>query len=151
MRGEDIVDRPFESFDVGETAFLERQVANEEIALFATLSGDHNDLHMSESYAANGPYKQRIAHGLLVAAPISALAGHFLPGRRCLLLEVRSRFIQPVFPGDRLTYRGIITHVSPATSTLRVQVEVSNQEGAVVLKGGYDARVLGSSSDREGV
>ena len=145
----EIVDRDVHSFSVGERASFVREITCKEIALFASLSGDRNQLHTDESYAATTPYKKPIAHGLLVAAPISTLAGHLLPGKRCLLLEVRSRFVRPVFPGDRLMYQGTITRISPATGVLKVQVEVTNQEGAVVLKGTYDGQVLADPTDEE--
>ncbi len=137
----EVRDRPFGSFRVGESASLTREITAEDIERFAQLSGDQNPLHTDEAYAATTRYKQRVAHGLLVAAPVSALAGHLLPGKRCLLLEVRARFIQPVFAGDRLTYRATITHVSEAMQVLNVQVEAANQEGVVVLKSTYEGQV----------
>ena len=145
----DIVDRSLSSFRVGERASLVREITGEDIALFASLSGDRNQLHTDESYAATTPHEKPIAHGLLVAAPISTLAGHLLPGKRCLLLEVRSRFIRPVFPGDKLTYRGVITQISPAIRVLVVEVEVTNQEGAVVLRGRYTGKMLADPTDEE--
>ena len=149
MEDIDIVDRHFSSFHVGEYASFAKEITNEEIELFAALSGDRNDLHMDKYYAATTQYKRRVAHGLLAAAPISTLAGHLLPGKRCLLLEVSSRFVRPVFPGDRLTYRGTVTHISPATKVLKVEVEVTNQEGMAVLKGTYQAQVLHDSHDEK--
>lgn len=142
MKTLEVSDRPFASFRVGETASFERIITAEGIARFAELSGDRNPLHTDGAYAATTRYKRTVAHGLLAAAPISALAGHLLPGKRCLLLEVRTRFVQPVFAGDRLIYRATITHVSEAMRVLKVQVEVTNQEGVVVLKGSYDGQVL---------
>jgi acyl dehydratase len=79
---------------------------------------------------------------LLVAAPISTLAGHFLPGKRCVLLGVRLSFPQPVFPGDRLEYNATVTAISPAMRAIKVQVEVRNEQGSVVATGRYEAQVL---------
>jgi acyl dehydratase len=147
LKNIDIVDRSFSSFRVGECASFEKEFVVEEIERFAVLSGDWNDLHMEESFAATTRYKNRIAHGLLVAAPISTLAGHLLPGKHCLLLDVSSRFTSPVFPGDRLTYQGTIIRMSPATQVIKVEVEASNQDGTVVLRGTYQAQVLQNSSE----
>lgn len=138
----DIADRPFSSFCVGERATVARQITDEDIRQFAELSGDHNGLHTDSAYAATTRYGKRVAHGLLIAAPISAMAGHLLPGKRCVLLGSNVRFLQPVFPGDRLTYQGTITHISKATRVLKVQIEVTNQTGTVVLRGGYEGQVL---------
>lgn len=138
----EIADRTFESIVVGETASFVTEIDTLAIETFARLSGDFNPLHIDSGYAGRTEFGRRIAHGQLVAAPISTLAGHFLPGRRCLLLEVRSRFLHPVFVGDRLVYRGTVAHVSSATRVVKVQVEVINQEGVVVLRGSYEGQVL---------
>ena len=149
MEDIDVIDRPFPSFTVGETASFVREITPEDVAAFAALSGDRNPLHVDESYAAAAGYERRIAHGLLVAAPISTLAGHFLPGRRCLLLEVSSRLLRPVFPPDQLTYRGTIIQVSPAARVLKVKVDVTNQAGIPVLTGAYIGRVLQTRGDED--
>ena len=141
MERSPVLDRPFESFRVGEQASLVRVVTEEDLEAFARLSGDHNPLHIDDGYAEATEYGRRVAHGWLVAAPISALAGHLLPGRRGLLLGARLSFVRPVFPGDRLTYQATVTHVSEATKVVKVQVDVTNQDGAVVLRGAYEGRV----------
>jgi 3-hydroxybutyryl-CoA dehydratase len=145
----EVSDRPLESFTVGETASFTMEITADAIEAFAGLSGDHNPLHQDPRYASSTVFGRPIAHGQLVAASISRLAGHFLPGRRCMLLEVRSRFLHPVFAGDRLTYRGTVRHISAATRVLKVDVEVTNQEGVVVLRGAYEGQVLAGSSDEE--
>ena len=138
----EIADRTFESLSVGETVSFTLAIDTNMIEMFALLSGDYNPLHMDLEYARRTAFGRRIAHGQLIAAPISALAGHFLPGRRCLLLEVRSRFLSPVFADDRLVYHGKIAHISNATRAVKVQVEVLNQDGASVLRGSYEAQVI---------
>ena len=145
----DIVDRAFETFREGETASFEREITVEDLASFAALSGDRNPLHTDESYAAAAGHLSPVAYGLLVATPISTLAGHLLPGKRCLLLEASSQFRRPVFPYDRLTYCGTITRISPSIRVLKVQVEVSNQQNAVVLTGAYVAQVSLSCGDAD--
>jgi len=142
MKYLDIVNRSFQSFVAGETFSFERRIGKREINTFAALSGDRALLHMDDSYAATTGYGKRIAHGQLVAAPISTMAGHLVPGKRGVLLEVRSSFVSPVYPGDLLTYTGTIVHISPGTQTLKIDVLVTNKEGMIVLKGAYTAKVL---------
>jgi acyl dehydratase len=130
---------------VSETASFEKAITAKEIAAFSKLSGDQNPLHMDDIYASAMAYPKRVAHGLLVAAPISTLAGHYLPGKRCLLLEVTSQFLRPVFAGDILTYQGTIAQISASTKAIKVQVSVTNREGNVVLRANYTGRVLPDS------
>jgi len=138
----EVVDRTFESLSVGEAVSFTVAIDGKMMETFAHLSRDYNPLHMDPEYASRTAFGRRIAHGQLIAAPMSALAGHFLPGRRCLLLEVRSRFLSPVFADDLLVYHGKVAHISNATRTLKVQVEVMNQDGIVVLRGSYEAQVI---------
>jgi len=145
----DFTDRALDNFTVGETASFTFEIGTDAIEEFTCLSGDYNPLHVDANYASRTAFGRCIAHGQLIAAPISKLAGHFLPGRRCLLLVVRSRFLHPVFVGDRLVYRGTLAHISIATQVMKVQVEVTNQEGIVVLRGTYEGQVL-SDSGKEG-
>lgn len=142
MKKPEMVDRPFGSFKLGEQASFVKEITEEEIGRFSELSGDSNPLHADPAYASRTLFGRTVAHGLLTAAPISALAGHLLPGKRCLLLEVRTQFLQPVFAGDRLTYTGTVVQTVEALKILKVQVEVTNQEGAVVLKGFYNGQIL---------
>ncbi len=151
MKKLEVVDRPFSSFRVGEQASFVKEITEEEIGRFAELSGDNNPLHADEAYASRTRFGRRVAQGLLTAAPISALAGHLLPGKRCLLLEVRTQFLQPVFAGDRLTYTGTVVQTVEALKILKVQVEVTNQEGAVVLKGFYNGQILPDQNEEANV
>jgi 3-hydroxybutyryl-CoA dehydratase len=137
-----ILDRSIDDIRVGDSETLTVEISEADIAAFAALSGDRNPLHMDDSYARSTAFGRRIAHGLLVAAPVSALAGHLLPGRRCLILEYRFKYPRPVFAGDRLVYRGTVTQVTPAVGTLRVDVQATNAAGDIVLGGSYGCQVL---------
>ena len=143
----EVVDRPFSSFRVGDSVSFEREITAEEVEHFAQLSGDRNPLHTDPAYAAATRYKRQVAHGLLVAAPVSTLAGHLLPGKRCVLLEVRFQFVHPVFPGEKLRYEATIQHVSAGTRVIQVKVQATNREGTVVLKGTYQGQVLPESRE----
>src|SRR3982750_2799460 len=56
----------YEDYAVGD-AFITpaRTVTETDVTMFAALSGDYNRLHTDSEYAAQGPFGERIAHGLL--------------------------------------------------------------------------------------
>ena len=137
-----IRDRAIAEIRVGDSEAITFDVTDALIAGFAALSGDHNPLHTDDDYARKTRFGRRIAHGHLVAAPVSALAGHLLPGRRCLIMEAKYSFPHPVFPGDRIVYRGTVTQITPALGALRVAVEAVNAAGETVLRGSYGCQVL---------
>ena len=64
----------FEDLNVGDrTTSAARTVTEADIVNFAGLSGDYNPIHIDETFAENSPFKQRIAHGLLVLSIASGL------------------------------------------------------------------------------
>jgi 3-hydroxybutyryl-CoA dehydratase len=63
----------FEDLSVGQEANLSKTVSEADIGAFAEISGDKNPVHIDAQYAAGTMFKERIAHGVLSAAYISAV------------------------------------------------------------------------------
>ena len=89
----------FEQIRPGQSVCLEFRVAPEDVDAFARISGDHSPLHMDEQFARRRRYRGRVAHGMLVCAPVSALIGMCLPGLNATLLSLRVQFLAPVRAG----------------------------------------------------
>jgi 3-hydroxybutyryl-CoA dehydratase len=82
-----------------------RTVTEADIVNFAGLSGDFVELHMSETYAAKGPFGKRIAHGVLIFS-ISTGLGIQLSQIEDTVIAFygidKLRFLRPVFIGDTI-------------------------------------------------
>ena len=89
-----------DELEVGREAVRVRTVTDADIAGFADVSGDHNPVHLDETFAQTTPFKGRIAHGMLSAAWISALIAGELPGPGTIYLQQSLSFRRPVRPGD---------------------------------------------------
>lgn len=138
---DEVAEWSLDELKVGETSSVVVDIGRDEIERFAALCGDRNPLHTSDSYARSRGYPGVIAHGHLVAAPISFLAGHRLPGRSGLLLATHVTHVRPVLAGDRLTYRATVTQVSRSVGTVRVDVNAVNTSGETVLRGWYESAI----------
>lgn len=114
----------FEDIEVGQTASIEYLVDNDHVEIFSRLTGDASPLHTDDAYARRTRFRERIAHGLLVAAPLSTLVGMLLPGRLATLMGVDINFSNPVPPGSRLILRGEVKHKSEATRGLVVAYSI---------------------------
>ena len=99
----------FEDLSVGASAEMSRQVSAADIEAFAEVSGDVNPVHLDAAYAATTPFGERIAHGMLSAAYISAVLGTKLPGPGAIYLSQSLRFRRPVKIGDLVTARATVT------------------------------------------
>ena len=100
-----------------------RVLTQEDIGLFAALTGDHHPQHVDPAWAAESRFGGTIAHGLLV---LSAAAGlvPFDPERVVALRRVTDVvFKRPVAPGDAIVVDGVLEAVrEPGLVTTRWRV-----------------------------
>jgi 3-hydroxybutyryl-CoA dehydratase len=110
-----------DDLSVGQSAQMVRTVTEADIVLFAQVSGDNNPVHLDEAFAAQTPFKTRIAHGMLSAAYISAVIGTQLPGPGTIYMQQALRFKRPVKIGDEVTTIATVTEIDPVKG--RVSIE----------------------------
>lgn len=133
----------FEEFEVGQTiTSVGRTVTEADVVAFAALSGDWNSMHTDAEYAAQHPFGQRVAHGLLLMSIASGLVMRmgFLEETALAFREIGSwKFSQPVFIGDTISVRATVTGTKPMPrlggGMVTVKVEILNQDAKVVQRG----------------
>jgi 3-hydroxybutyryl-CoA dehydratase len=135
------VDRSFESLRVGETCTRTHTITAEHISAFAAISGDHNPLHMDESYAAVTQFKKPLVHGMFLGALVSELVGMHLPGMRCLLVKETLEFKLPVFVGDTVHIEGTLAHKSEVARILEIHIRIL-RDADTVAEGTVHTRVI---------
>jgi 3-hydroxybutyryl-CoA dehydratase len=121
-------------YKVGEFAEFTKVFSEEDVFLFAGISGDRNPVHVDREFAAKTRFKERIAHGLLTAGTISAAIGMKLPGPGCLYLSQSLEFKAPVRIGDEITARVEIVEVV-SEKRLRMRTRCFNQDKVMVIDG----------------
>jgi len=89
-----------EDLEVGMLRYLQKQVTDADIEMFAQVSTDRNPVHLDDDYARDTIFQGRIAHGMLTAGLISAVIGEQLPGHGTVYLGQTLKFMAPVRPGD---------------------------------------------------
>ena len=121
-------------YSVGDSAEFTKVFSEEDVLLFAGITGDRNPVHTSKEFAEKTRFKKQIAHGLLTAGTISAAIGMKLPGPGCLYLSQTLEFKAPVFPGDEITARVEIVEVI-SQKRLRMKTSCFNQDKVLVIDG----------------
>jgi 3-hydroxybutyryl-CoA dehydratase len=99
----------FEDLSIGQSAEIAREVTFADIEAFAQVSGDFNPVHLDADYAATTPFGERIAHGMLAGAFISAVMASKLPGPGAVYRSQSMKFRRPVKIGDVVVARATIT------------------------------------------
>lgn len=129
-------------FHIGYSDSVTRTITAKDVETFASLSGDYNELHVDDEFAARTEFSQRVVHGFLHASLLSTLVGMKIPGRGALYLSQTIEFTSPVFIGDTVEARGTITDVDQVTRTITMDTVITTQNGNVVLRGVAKANVL---------
>ena len=125
----------FEEISIGQTATYTRQVEERDIQLFAAVSGDVNPVHLDANYAAGTQFGERIAHGMLTGAFISAALALELPGPGTIYLGQSLRFRLPVKIGDDITVHLEVTDMREDRGFVTLNCKAVNQLGKAVATG----------------
>lgn len=134
----------FEDLSVGMTHQTEHVITENDIELFAQVSGDRNPLHMDDEFAKHTPFGQRIAHGALTASYISGILGNDLPGPGSIFVGLNMRFRRPVYIGSHVIVKVEVTEMKERGN--RVTLKVScNVDGKAAISG--EAMVMVPSRD----
>ncbi|VTZ50327.1 Phosphate butyryltransferase [Methylocella tundrae] len=130
-----IENRTFDELAVGDSASLSHTVTQQDIDLFAVVSGDVNPAHMDPAYAKTDMFHRIIAHGMLGASLISTVLGTELPGPGTIYLGQDLRFLRPVSIGDTITTSVTVAERHPEKGNLVLDCRCLNQNGELVISG----------------
>jgi len=129
----------YKELQVGDSATYTRTLTEEELILFAAVSGDINPLHLDPEFAAQTIFRERIAHGMWSGALISAALATVMPGPGTIYLEQNLNFRLPVKLDDTLTVNLAVAEKLPKNRVL-IYCEVTNQDNDMVVSG--NAKVI---------
>lgn len=124
----------FEQLETGMEAIYSRTITDTDLRNFSGVSGDTNPMHLNEEYARTTPFGRCIVHGFLTASLLSTVIGTRLPGPGCLYVSQNLQFKAPVYVGDTVYAKAIVTSLIPEKrrAVLQTQCTVKDQ---VVLDG----------------
>ena len=120
---------------IGTSATLSRTISEDDILLFALVSGDHNPIHLDADYAERSLFGKRIAHGFLIGSLISAVLGNEMPGPGTIYLGQTLKFLAPIHIGDTVTVTVKVVAIRVDKRILTLHTDCTNQHGTLVLSG----------------
>ena len=120
---------------IGTQATLSRTITEDDILLFALVSGDHNPIHLDAEYAEKSLFGKRIAHGFLIGSLISAVLGNDMPGPGSIYLGQTLKFLAPIHIGDTVTVIVKVVALREDKRIITLHTDCTNQHGTLVLSG----------------
>ena len=115
---------------------FEVSVSDEDRLKFAELSGDNNPLHINEEYASKTNFKKCIMHGAFSSGLLSRMAGVYLPGEKCLLTNLKMKFISPIYTPSTLIVEGNLISENDSGGIVEVNI-IDKETGKLLTNGSY--------------
>ena len=136
----------FEDLNVGDSWITPaRTVTESDVVQFAAMTGDFNPLHVDHEFAANGPFKKPVAHGLLGISWVAGLGCNNPRVDTVAFVGIRNwDFLRPVYFGDTLHVESSIAEkgmIGKRGGAVLWNHAVMNQRGKLVQKGIFETLV----------
>ena len=129
---------------VGDTysECLVEDLKRTQIVQYAGASGDYNPLHTDEIFTTEvAKYPSVFAHGMLTMGMTGRMLTNYVGDGR--LKKFGVRFTSQVWPGDTLNATATVAGIAEddGEQVVNLEVETTNQDGVVVVRGQASARV----------
>lgn len=121
--------------NVGDSRSYQRIITSEDVRKFGELTGDLNDTHFNEAYAATTIFKKPIVHGMLVGSLFSKIFGLDYPGEGTIYCTQSLVFKKPVYPDQVLNVVVTVKEVLLEKNRVYFQTEVLNENQEVMVTG----------------
>lgn len=83
---------------VGDTYSYQYLFTQQDVQVFAQLTGDTNPLHLDPDFAATTPFQRPIMHGMLSASVFARVFGRDFGGSGGIHLSQSLEFVRPMYP-----------------------------------------------------
>lgn len=120
---------------IGARASVTRTITEEDLELFARLTGDRNPLHFDPAFASRTRFGRLVAQGGITAGLFNALVAMRLPGPGSVFLHQEWDYPAPVHVGDTVTAEAEVVEVRPEKPVTRLRCVARRQDGTEVLRG----------------
>ncbi len=121
--------------NIGDEATLSKVFTDADVIQFSKISLDNNPVHLDDEYASKTIFKSRIVQGILVSGLISAVIANKLPGNGSIYLKQESNFKKPVFIGDKVTAKILVTKIHQNKPIYTLSTICTNQKNEIVIDG----------------
>lgn len=122
----------FDDIKVGMVEEFEVEITENMLNLFLEISGDNNPIHIYDEYAKSVGMNKKVVYGMVTASFYSKLVGVYLPGKKCLLQEMKVSFNKPVYVGNILKIVGTVERKIDIFKRIDIDAYILNQDNIKV-------------------
>lgn len=125
----------YDEIRVGQSASLTKTLSQDDIKLFAVMSGDINPAHLDKKYADDSRFGGIIGHGMWSGAIISTVLGTILPGIGTIYLNQALEFKKPIHPNETVVFTVTVKEKHPTKPVVVFDCICLNSLGEIVVSG----------------
>jgi acyl dehydratase len=120
---------------VGARATWTRTFTEQEVELYARITGDRNPLHFDPQYAARTRVGRLVVQGGLTTGLFNALVAMELPGAGSVFLHQEWDYPAAVYVGDTVTAEAEVTEARADKPITKLRCVARRADGTEVLTG----------------
>ena len=124
----------YDEIQIGQSASVTKTISEYDVYAYAGVTGDLNPAHVNAPYAEGTFFKERIAHGMLIAGFVSTVLAMHLPGPGTIFISNTANFLAPVRIGDTITASCEVVE-KLEKGRIRLKSTVTNQNDEMVVNG----------------
>jgi acyl dehydratase len=121
--------------NIGDTFEHSFTFSQEDVVLFAKVTGDNNPVHLDPAYAANTIFKRPIIHGMLGATVFSKVFGTMFPGEGTIYLNQNLQFLKPMLVDTNYIAKFEVIEIDREKHRATITTFVLNEDGKKVVDG----------------
>jgi len=121
--------------ELGSRATWTRTITAEDVAAYASITGDRNPLHFDPAFAGATALGGLVVHGGLTAGLFNALVAQELPGPGSVFMHQDWDYPAPVRIGDTVTAEAEVIEARADKPITRLRCVARRQDGTEVLRG----------------
>ena len=120
---------------VGSRATWTRTFTEQEVEVYARITGDRNPLHFDPEYAGRTRVGRLVVQGGLTTGLFNALVAMELPGAGSVFLHQEWDYPAPVFVGDTVTAEAEVIEARADKPITKLRCVARRDDGTEVLTG----------------
>lgn len=121
--------------NIGDKFEHDFSFTQEDVILFAKVTGDNNPVHLDAEYAATTIFKRPIIHGMLGATVFSKVFGTMFPGEGTIYLNQNLQFLRPMLVETNYKAQFEVLGIDREKHRGTISTVVINEEGKKVVDG----------------
>lgn len=123
-----------QAMKIGDTFNYSFSFTQEEVNLFAQVTGDNNPIHLDEEKAAQSIFRRRIIHGFLGGSVFSKVFGTLWPGYGTIYMEQDLQFKRPMVVDHTYTATFEVLEILPKNKAI-IATQVLDENQKLVIDG----------------